>query len=220
MAFDLAAAAAAGQVALNAATGITGLVYGKQDRDYQKALQKTMFEREDTAVQRRMQDLQAAGLNPNLAAGSAAGAGSVVGRSETPRPDFGSLMDAARAAQTLRTEREQTKQKQLENHILETQKNVADWESLEKRINVLNNLGINYNVQFDYDNQKWQLYTMDGKYERKDMPQFKIFDLNREMLENSANLLQNDVDYYTADKALGYITSVLGAGANIKRAWR
>lgn len=50
----------------------------KENFDYQKALQQQIFNREDTAVQRRRADLEAAGFNPNLAAGSSAGAGSVV----------------------------------------------------------------------------------------------------------------------------------------------
>lgn len=48
---------------------------------YQQALQNQIFAREDNAIQRRAADLQAAGLSKTLAAGSGAGAGSVVSTS-------------------------------------------------------------------------------------------------------------------------------------------
>lgn len=50
----------------------------KENYDYQKSLQQQIFDREDTAVARRVADLEASGLNKNLAVGSSANSGSVV----------------------------------------------------------------------------------------------------------------------------------------------
>lgn len=54
------------------------LRFQNENLQYQKDLQKQIFAREDNAVQRRVDDLVAAGLSPTLAAGSAANAGQAI----------------------------------------------------------------------------------------------------------------------------------------------
>lgn len=69
--------------------GISGMMHSqKMDRknfglqgqmfEYQKQLQERLMAREDNAYQRKVADLQAAGLSPALALGGGAGAGTVV----------------------------------------------------------------------------------------------------------------------------------------------
>lgn len=103
----------------------------ERDFDYQKSLQQQIFEREDTAVQRRMADLQAAGLNPNLAAGQGASAGAVVSRSNTNDLNVGSVLDTVQAMNQIRLQKQELQNKKVENNILE---NTKEKEKFEKTL--------------------------------------------------------------------------------------
>lgn len=84
----------------------------KKNLEYQKKLQKKMFAREDTAVQRRAKDLKAAGLSQTLAAGGGAQAGPVI---HTQAPQIsgyetgGIQENILRQKQTSKTEAEESR---------------------------------------------------------------------------------------------------------------
>lgn len=81
---------------------------------YQKNLQNKIFAREDNAVQRRVNDLIKAGLSPTLAAGSAAGAGSVI---STSAPQKKSNLEALTALASVKTLLAQQQRAQTEADI-------------------------------------------------------------------------------------------------------
>lgn len=81
---------------------------------YQKDLQNRIFAREDSAVQRRVNDLVKAGLSPTLAAGSSAGTGSVV---STSAPQKRSNLEALTALASVKTLLAQQQRAQTEADI-------------------------------------------------------------------------------------------------------
>lgn len=102
----------------NIKTNKENLALQKDNLAYQKDLQNTIFAREDNAVQRRVADLKAAGLSPTLAAGSSAGAGSVV---STSAPQKKSNLDSYLALASVGTALAQQQKAQTEADIARQQ---------------------------------------------------------------------------------------------------
>lgn len=200
------------------------LYTNKRDFDYQKALQQTIFEREDTAVQRRMNDLQAAGLNPNLAAGSAAGAGSVVSRSSTNDVNMGSALDTLMA-------KNQIKAQTLQNDILDQEYKKAYWSNIQwqqdlvyQRAQQLAEFGFNPKITFGKDG-KVHLEAEYRTNEFSDTPIGKVWDSNNNYIMNSNKYLEKELNWYTANQiadmltgGIGSLTGIINAGASLKRA--
>lgn len=136
--------------ALSAGLGLFGTGYNiytnKRDFDYQKALQQQMFNREDTAVQRRVEDLRAAGLNENLAAGSAAGAGSVVSRSSTNDINPGAALDYMNAWKQIKG---QTIANEINSEVREQEKartRAAMFDEVQKEYDFAVNNGLDARI--------------------------------------------------------------------------
>ncbi len=118
MAFDLLGGLTAGSTL---AGTVDSIITNKKNFDlqkenlaYQKDLQRKIFEREDNAVQRRVADLVSAGLSPTLAAGSSAGAGSVV---STSAPQKKNNLEALSALASVKTLLAQQRRAQTEADI-------------------------------------------------------------------------------------------------------
>jgi len=63
---------------LGGVSSVANFGLGLANYDYQKDLQRSIFNREDTSIIRRVNDLKASGLSPVLAAGQGAGTGAIV----------------------------------------------------------------------------------------------------------------------------------------------
>ena len=65
-------------LALGGVSSIANFGLGLANYNYQKELQRSIFNREDTSIARRVAGLKASGLSPVLAAGQGAGTGPIV----------------------------------------------------------------------------------------------------------------------------------------------
>lgn len=157
-----------------------------------------------------MQDLENSGLNPNLAAGSAAGAGSVVSRSNTNDIDPGSALDMLSAIN-------QIKNQEIEREILQQQKEKSERENALETMSTLHSLGFNVSPTF-YNNKlgfrfvsEWDGNTLVTNLSPETGNKiFDNIDYQNQYMKNAADLIQKDNDWYTTDKVSGLVLGSLG----------
>ena len=115
----LGLAGAAGLAGAQVGGGLLNTYLQYRQQEYDKRLQRTIFEREDSSIQRRVADLEAAGLSPVLAAGQGAGTGQTV--QVTPpqfqKPDISDAMALMKMEADISQTRAQTEltQQQIDN---------------------------------------------------------------------------------------------------------
>ena len=116
------------------------LALQKENLEYQKALQQQIFEREDTAYQRKVNDLIAAGINPAVAAtGSGSNAGSIVNtqaphndmKYQAPQFNIGSIIDTLKSLKQIKSIDEQMNVARQQADYLASLKKKADAETVK-----------------------------------------------------------------------------------------
>lgn len=209
------------QTAANIGSSIANYKLQKENLQYQKNLQNQIFEREDNSVQRRVADLEAAGLNKNLAAGSSAGAGSVVSTTapQVQAPDLGAMLDFKAAQTQIDSTKAQTKNAQVENNILTKQAGDANINNMLNKVNFYNQLGLPisfdpYNFQIRLDNnyiKENMVYDKNGfgAIPLNNSPMSTLFKLGVTNAENNAALLQGDTDWQQALKTWKFLGPIV-----------
>lgn len=217
---------AAAQGTLDLGKFIYNIATNERDYDYQKSLQREVFNREDNAVQRRMEDLKAAGLNPNLAAGSAASSGAVVGRSVTPTLSgnpVGTVLDSLSAQERLKMERYENWKNEKERKLFDYQNKTDQLAAAMEQAQLWKMIGVD-KVYIKFVNGTPRVYLPESDIDSfktkngrslSDSPLIKQLDWQIQNQRNNADLLQKDVDWYTADKIIDAVGSGARAAGNL-----
>lgn len=115
-------------LAVGGVSSIANFGLGLANYRYQKKLQKEIFRREDTSINRRVHDLKASGLSPVLAAGQGADTGGIV---STRQPEIDPTLATAIYTSLATMEKDfAVKDEQIQN--LRAQRELTDMNTLIK----------------------------------------------------------------------------------------
>lgn len=204
--------------------------YGLQtaNLDYQKQLQEKIFQREDTALQRRMADAKAAGLNPYSVINSGGASSGNVVKTEAPQMNIqtNGLIDMVNTVLDLQQKKAATEQAKTsaenqvkEGLLLDSKISQTDWQNKILGVNfddaVLNNAMLSldrerHQYEFNYDfgrNVYQQYWYPTDRYVATEVEWPYDYDNNnnyfKTMRSLEKKLLANQVDtnWYNARRA-------------------
>lgn len=117
----------------SAVSGVGGFLSDIFFNRRKQKLQNQIFKREDSAVQRRARDMEAAGLSKTLAAGDGAGAGAVVNTQAPEVPDVGQSIAMAREMQKMKADISATEANK--DYTKQQQRNAEKtWDAIEQDV--------------------------------------------------------------------------------------
>lgn len=193
-----------------------GIYQDIRDFNYRRDLQDELFSREDNAVQRRKADLEAAGMNPFMAAGSPASAGSAVNISSKDIGSPGSVLDGLMAMQSYKKMKADTKKAEEDaktaefiKHITEFNSQNAMYDAMDRKDTFFFNRGY-YRIPEEFSNGNVYFGDLNPhKSIRQDNPFYNQLQYQLDNNRNNADLLQRQADYFTSDKMGKYFGYVL-----------
>lgn len=211
--------------AANDASRLAYTIYQDQrDAAYQRELNDKMMEREDSAIERRVNDAINAGINPYdaIGAGSGAGSSSGSGYKSSSLPEglnFGSLLDYSINKEKLKQERANTKAAQNNARITSDNAILSSIGKTYALFGFRNQTGFEpfeHNGYFGYG------FTGDPGDENVDeykyyqrSPQYKQFMASYANFLNQSDMLRKENEWFNANQILDAINSGTGSVGNI-----
>lgn len=230
-------ALAVGTDIANAASNLFNTGYNvyqdQRNFKYQKELQQELFKRDDTAIQRRVQDAIAAGINPNAVVGSGAGVTSAGGASSTPVSkaefNFGSYLDMKTKQEILEQQYEATNQARYASDIMRSQATSATIDAYMQELSAKYMLGVDQvsytparkgrpgGLFMGYNNFLHPDMNMNDAI--RESPFMKQLQWNTDNQRNAADMLSKQNYWFTANQILDMINSGTGSIGNVAGAF-